>query len=129
MPAALQAWRGSHIVITTIMFNFIAAALMGYLLVGVLKETGNMAPESRAFGPSARLPGLHELINALGIDWPLEDIEPLLTAKDQLLPLLAGQADAFGQPRLDERERRPVEVRERRPRCAELVCPEAGKSG
>ena len=70
VPAALQAWRGSHIVITTIMFNFIAAALMGYLLVGVLKETGNMAPESRAFGASARLPGLHELINALGIDWP-----------------------------------------------------------
>jgi hypothetical protein len=25
---ALQAWRGSHIVITTIMFNFIAAALL-----------------------------------------------------------------------------------------------------
>ena len=70
VPAALQAWRGSHIVITTIMFNFIAAALMGYLLVGVLKEAGNMAPESRAFGPSARLPGLHELINALGVDWP-----------------------------------------------------------
>jgi simple sugar transport system permease protein len=70
VPAALQAWRGSHIVITTIMFNFIAAALMGYLLVGVLKEAGNMAPESRAFGPSARLPGLHELINLLGIDWP-----------------------------------------------------------
>jgi len=70
VPAALQAWRGSHIVITTIMFNFIAAALMGYLLVGVLKEAGNMAPESRAFGPSARLPGLHELINLLGIEWP-----------------------------------------------------------
>ena len=70
VPAALQAWRGSHVVITTIMFNFIAAALMGYLLVGVLKEPGNMAPESRAFGPSARLPGLHELINALGVDWP-----------------------------------------------------------
>jgi simple sugar transport system permease protein len=26
VPGALQAWRGSHIVITTIMFNFIAAA-------------------------------------------------------------------------------------------------------
>ncbi len=38
VPAALQAWRGSHIVITTIMFNFIAAALMGYLLVNVLKS-------------------------------------------------------------------------------------------
>src|SRR5262249_22692449 len=27
VPAALQAWRGSHVVITTIMFNFIASAL------------------------------------------------------------------------------------------------------
>ena len=70
VPGALQAWRGSHIVITTIMFNFIASALMGYLLVGVLKEVGNMAPESRAFGASARLPGLHEWLAAVGIEWP-----------------------------------------------------------
>ena len=70
VPAALQAWRGSHIVITTIMFNFIASALMGYLLVNVIKEPGNMAPESAAFGPSARLPGFHELMGWLGLDWP-----------------------------------------------------------
>ena len=70
VPAALQAWRGSHIVITTIMFNFIASALMGYLLVNVLKEPGNQAPESRAFGASARLPGVHELLIGLGLDWP-----------------------------------------------------------
>ncbi len=70
VPAALQAWRGSHIVITTIMFNFMASALMGYLLVNVLKEDGNMAPESRAFGPSARMPGLHELLRWMGLDWP-----------------------------------------------------------
>ena len=70
VPGALQAWRGSHIVITTIMFNFIAAALMGYLLVGVLKEPGNMAPESRAFAASARMPGVHEALALLGITWP-----------------------------------------------------------
>ncbi len=70
VPAALQAWRGSHIVITTIMFNFLAAALLGYLLVGVLKEPGNMAPETRAFGASARMPGVHELLGAAGLDWP-----------------------------------------------------------
>ena len=70
VPAALQAYRGSHIVITTIMFNFIAAALMGYLLVGVLKEQGNMAPESRAFGASARLPGMQQMLGWLGIEWP-----------------------------------------------------------
>jgi simple sugar transport system permease protein len=36
IPAWLQAKRGSHIVITTIMFNFIAAALLNYLLVNVI---------------------------------------------------------------------------------------------
>ena len=70
IPGALQAWRGSHVVITTIMFNFIAAALMGYLLVNVLKEPGNMAAETAAFTASARVPGMHELMRALGIEWP-----------------------------------------------------------
>ncbi|MBL8306534.1 MAG: ABC transporter permease [Rubrivivax sp.] len=70
IPGALQAWRGSHTVITTIMFNFIASALLGYLLVNQLKEPGNMTPESRAFADSARMPGLHEWIGALGIEWP-----------------------------------------------------------
>ena len=70
IPAALQAYRGSHVVITTIMFNFIASALMGYLLVGVLKEDGNMAPESRAFGEAGHLPGMHEVLGAIGIEWP-----------------------------------------------------------
>ena len=70
VPAALQAWRGSHVVITTIMFNFIASALLSYLLVHVLKDPGNMTPESRAFSESARVPGMHELLGALGIAWP-----------------------------------------------------------
>jgi ABC-type uncharacterized transport system permease subunit len=70
VPAVLQAWRGSHVVITTIMFNFLAAALLGWLLVHPLKEPGNMAPESRAFADSAALPGLHEALAWIGIDWP-----------------------------------------------------------
>ncbi len=70
IPGALQAWRGSHTVITTIMFNFIAAALLGYLLVNQLKEPGNMTPESRAFAASARMPGVHEALGWLGIAWP-----------------------------------------------------------
>ncbi|MCY7315022.1 MAG: ABC transporter permease [Rubrivivax sp.] len=70
IPGVLQAWRGSHTVITTIMFNFIAAALLSYLLVGTLKEPGNMTPESRAFAASARMPGLHEALAWLGIAWP-----------------------------------------------------------
>ena len=70
IPGALQAWRGSHTVITTIMFNFIASALLGYLLVNQLKEPGNMTPESRAFQASARMPGVHEALAWLGIEWP-----------------------------------------------------------
>jgi simple sugar transport system permease protein len=70
VPGALQAWRGSHVVITTIMFNFLAAALMGYLLVEVLKEPGTMDLQSRAFEPAARMPAVHDLFQALGLDWP-----------------------------------------------------------
>ena len=70
VPGVLQAWRGSHIVITTIMFNFIASALRIYLLVNVIKEPGNMTPESRAFGPAAQLPGLHEMLGWVGLEWP-----------------------------------------------------------
>jgi simple sugar transport system permease protein len=70
IPGALQAWRGSHTVITTIMFNFIAAALLSYLLVNTLKEPGNMTPESRAFAESAKVPGVHEALAWIGIAWP-----------------------------------------------------------
>ena len=61
IPAWLQAKRGSHIVITTIMFNFIGAALMVYLLVHVLIVPGKMAPETRVFLPGGQLPKLGDL--------------------------------------------------------------------
>src|SRR5918994_998612 len=56
IPAYLQAKRGSHVVITTIMFNFIAGSLMVYLLVDVLKPAGSMAPQTRDFLDGAQLP-------------------------------------------------------------------------
>ncbi|MDQ1081911.1 ABC transporter permease [Pseudoroseomonas cervicalis] len=58
IPGWLQARRGSHIVITTIMFNFLAAALMVYLVVNLLIAPGSMAPETPRFPPAADLPGL-----------------------------------------------------------------------
>jgi ABC-type uncharacterized transport system permease subunit len=67
VPAWLQAWRGSHIVITTIMFNFLAAALMVYLMVNVLIAPGSMTPQSRTFAASASLPAMHEALAAFGI--------------------------------------------------------------
>jgi ABC-type uncharacterized transport system permease subunit len=68
IPAWLQAKRGSHIVITTIMFNFIASALMVYLLVNVMNQPGNMAPETRTFAPNAELPKLGWLLGLFGLD-------------------------------------------------------------
>lgn len=59
VPGWLQARRGSHIVITTIMFNFLAASLMVYLIVNVLIAPGSMAPETAPFVPAAMLPRLH----------------------------------------------------------------------
>jgi len=70
VPAYLQAYRGSHVVITTIMFNFLASALLGYLLVNTLRAPGSMSVESVPFGPAAHLPGMHEMLAGLGITWP-----------------------------------------------------------
>ena len=67
IPAWLQAYRGSHVVITTIMFNFIAAALMVYLLVNVLIAPGIMSPETREFAATASIPQLHGILRGLGI--------------------------------------------------------------
>ncbi|WP_149140976.1 ABC transporter permease [Gemmobacter caeruleus] len=61
VPAYLQARRGSHIVITTIMFNYIAAALMIYLLVDFLRPQGSMDPASARFPAVVSLPKFHEL--------------------------------------------------------------------
>jgi general nucleoside transport system permease protein len=47
VPGYLQAKRGSHIVITTIMFNFIASSLMVYLINNWFRPVGKMAVESR----------------------------------------------------------------------------------
>ncbi|MEM9602907.1 MAG: ABC transporter permease [Pseudomonadota bacterium] len=69
VPGWLQAHRGSHIVITTIMFNFIAAALLGYMLVSVIIGEGQMAPETRAFAESTHLPYLHEMAAWFGLSW------------------------------------------------------------
>ena len=67
IPAWLQAKRGSHIVITTIMFNFIGAALMVYLLVNVLIVPGKMAPETRTFLEGGQLPKLDWLLALFGL--------------------------------------------------------------
>ncbi len=66
VPAYLQARRGSHIVITTIMFNYIASALLVYLLVNVFRVDGSMAPESARFAETVHLPGGGDFAGFLG---------------------------------------------------------------
>jgi general nucleoside transport system permease protein len=67
IPGWLQAKRGSHIVITTIMFNFIAASLMNYLLNRVFKPLGSMSLETRTFETGGQLPKLDWLMSIFGL--------------------------------------------------------------
>lgn len=68
VPALLQARRGSHIVITTIMFNFIASAVMVYLLAGPLQKSATLGPRTRDFAEGAQLPKLDWLFSPFGIN-------------------------------------------------------------
>ena len=61
IPAYLQARRGSHIVITTIMFNYIASALIVYMLVDVLRPVGQMDPATARFPSGTNLPTLDQI--------------------------------------------------------------------
>ncbi|OJH45649.1 ABC transporter permease [Paracoccus sp. SM22M-07] len=69
IPAYLQAKRGSHIVITTIMFNFIAAAALNYVLVNKLRPVGSMDPASARFPESTNIPALTDIAAGLGLEW------------------------------------------------------------
>jgi general nucleoside transport system permease protein len=64
VPGMLQAKRGSHIVITTIMFNFIASSLMVYLINYWFRPVGKMAVESREL-TVAYIPTFRELARML----------------------------------------------------------------
>lgn len=55
VPALLQAYRGSHIVITTIMFNAIASAVLTALLTGPLKPPNSGSEVRSASLPEAAL--------------------------------------------------------------------------
>ncbi len=63
LPGWLQARRGSHIVITTIMFNFMAAALLNYVLVNLLRPKGSMDPATAKFPEATHLPTFHDMFS------------------------------------------------------------------
>ena len=66
IPAYLQAKRGSHIVITTIMFNFIAASLMIYMLNNVFTIPGSAETASIRFPEATHLPNAGDFAGFLG---------------------------------------------------------------
>lgn len=66
IPAWLQAKRDSHVVITTIMFNFIGSSLMVYMLK-ILKPAGAMGPGTRPFDSGAFIPRLGQIFEWFGI--------------------------------------------------------------
>jgi simple sugar transport system permease protein len=58
IPGALKAWRGSHEVITTIMLNFVAAGIVSYVTLYVLRNPSEQSPETLPVGEGFRLPAL-----------------------------------------------------------------------
>ena len=70
LPGYLQAKRGSHIVVTTIMFNFICASLMNFIIVKYLIPVGEQNTASRVFAAAAEMPRLNSWFPGLG-DTPL----------------------------------------------------------
>ena len=87
LPAWAQARRGSHIVITTIMFNYLAATLMVWLLVEVMGKPGAMSPETRTFAEATRLPFLRDALAPFGIDLGQSPLNPMV--------IVAGLAAVF----------------------------------
>ena len=71
VPAYLRATRGSHEVITTIMFNFIAFAIMLYIIVEHMSEPGIGSVESREFKQKTWLPFMHQMAAWMG--WEIEE--------------------------------------------------------
>ncbi|MRW91565.1 ABC transporter permease [Duganella sp. FT80W] len=66
LPGYLQAKRGSHVVVTTIMFNFIASQLMNFVIVKYMIPDGEQNPASRAFAAAAEMPRLNQWFPVLG---------------------------------------------------------------
>ena len=65
LPGYLQARRGSHVVVTTIMFNFIASALVNFAVVTYMIPAGQQNTSSREFAEAAALPRLAQWITSL----------------------------------------------------------------
>jgi len=66
IPGYLQAKRGSHVVITTIMFNFIASAVMVFLLVNIIRDKAQMGPHTEILNKDVWLIMFREIASFFG---------------------------------------------------------------
>ncbi|NRA88627.1 MAG: ABC transporter permease [Rhizobiales bacterium] len=74
IPAYLRAKRGSHEVITTIMFNMIAASLISYILINILNRESGSSSSSASYTANTNIPKMHEFLGWFGISF---DTSPL----------------------------------------------------
>lgn len=65
IPGYLQAKRGAHVVVTTIMLNYIASALMNYIIIERLSPGGMFIDGTRPFAETAVLPKFYEIFSSL----------------------------------------------------------------
>lgn len=65
IPGILKAKYGAHEVINTIMMNFIAFAIMSFLVTSVYQDPGQMEPQTAEIHDAAKLPKLAVLIPIL----------------------------------------------------------------
>jgi general nucleoside transport system permease protein len=68
LPAYLQAYRGSHIVVTTIMFNLIAGSLMNYLLTTHLMQPGSQNVSTVEFAANTWVPNVSQMLGWFGVE-------------------------------------------------------------
>jgi ABC-type uncharacterized transport system permease subunit len=70
LPGYLQAVRGSHIVVTTIMFNFIANSVMNYFLTAHLMAPGSQNVSTIDFEKNTWMPNLAAVLSWFGVTVP-----------------------------------------------------------
>ena len=75
VPGLLKARFGVHEVINTIMMNFIAVGLTSYFVINVLREPGQMTPQTTEIALAGHLPRLAGPLSRIGI--PLPHANPL----------------------------------------------------
>ena len=84
VPGYLKARYGAHEVINTIMMNFIAFALMNYLVTSIYQEPGQMIPQTRQIHETARIPRLAPFVPVLSESNPLSFFVPTLPESNPL---------------------------------------------